>query len=1139
MGNLVVAAQSLDLEKGVSIYTVRHFGINGLDLRSSNLANNFEGGVALRVDKSKIKSTNAYVYSERGKLEKPMVYSDFIGRLYHQNDNVENPSMKFITEEGFSMFEKAIRERNLRDNVNDFYYNIAPEDYNTYIFGDYNPSRIPETAKIGDEYSINGHVLHDDHGSILKNSIGYAEELRFYTKDVSRKTGNDGYSSEGKYKYEEQIPINFMETIGEADVVTNHRDRNYSKESFRTVSPRSSLGNFKDITVIAKSERDKYLLRNYRYNFDYFDEHRKFQDLSEGLGNRKYGDNENIMEIPYLSVNFGKFGVYESSDEFRKNSMGKNVYYTNEEQYAIGSESEDGKFEYFSVNEKISDFVSKITKGRGGSTIDHYFREHDDGGSPNIKSDEKYIKPFLPNEGEETSNYSKLIQRTNSLFYNQKIGSLINRFHTSGNDDLNNELITSKSKYGLSRGRNLLATDVDSSTGYENPYCRVWTAHHQYGKVNTMIRPFKGELGIRDVQDMYNGTSLRPQSGGTLLADSSVLMDNGFVRVTPMHDEPFYDDNRKANIKSYMFSIENLAWRDIRIEDELTKEQRGPNGGRIMWFPPYNLKFTENVNVDWNANKFIGRGEQIYTYTNTDRSGTLSFTLLIDHPSIINKWRGRAGSVDDENERENEILRFFAGCMPLEGSCSNGKDPEPEPQVDPIPNNPVYEGRTRKVALVLFFPNNFSANNYGGDVNTALNKLSTYERGTAWNIWSDNEEDTDIENQVIDNVNKSLFNLNYTPSDDVKRQIKKTLFNDDENVEVFSFFDPNSGYTKLNELIGDVNAENGSIFGEKGKNIKIETVEVKGCASSHGYASNNVKLGNRRRKFIKNATDENCDSVGPSDFTELGPQTIQVHDVGSNRDINTLEAKIARCGYVVFNIKWDEETTTNSSVYSGSNFTVNDQNYSNYNSNSGINYGNLLSEVTVVDTAVDEYSCDNEYLYFSKIATTKDLAYEKIIERIRYFNPAYHSITPEGFNSRLTFLQQCTRQGPTMDLSSCNVDSQSPNYLKYAGNLSFGRAPYCVLRIGDFFHTKICITSMSIDYDNNGGIQWDLNPEGAGVQPMYANININFNFIGGQDIEGPIERLQNAVTSNYYANASVYDKKADRKGKSIHVARIK
>ena len=69
---------------------------------------------------------------------------------------------------------------------------------------------------------------------------------------------------------------------------------------------------------------------------------------------------------------------------------------------------------------------------------------------------------------------------------------------------------------------------------------------------------------------------------------------------------------------------------------------------------------------------------------------------------------------------------------------------------------------------------------------------------------------------------------------------------------------------------------------------------------------------------------------------------------------------------------------------------------------------------------------------------------------------------------------------------------------------------------------------MSIDYANDSSIQWDLNPEGAGVQPMFANININFNFIGGQDITGPVERLQNAVSSNYYANASIYDKKANK-----------
>ena len=64
------------------------------------------------------------------------------------------------------------------------------------------------------------------------------------------------------------------------------------------------------------------------------------------------------------------------------------------------------------------------------------------------------------------------------------------------------------------------------------------------------------------------------------------------------------------------------------------------------------------------------------------------------------------------------------------------------------------------------------------------------------------------------------------------------------------------------------------------------------------------------------------------------------------------------------------------------------------------------------------------------------------------------------------------------------------------------------------------IDALSINYDTN---QWDLNPEGIGVQPMLAEISINFKFVGGSDIEGPIERLQNAVSNNYYANTSIYE----------------
>jgi hypothetical protein len=54
-----------------------------------------------------------------------------------------------------------------------------------------------------------------------------------------------------------------------------------------------------------------------------------------------------------------------------------------------------------------------------------------------------------------------------------------------------------------------------------------------------------------------------------------------------------------------------------------------------------------------------------------------------------------------------------------------------------------------------------------------------------------------------------------------------------------------------------------------------------------------------------------------------------------------------------------------------------------------------------------------------------------------------------------------------------------------------------------------------------------LNPEGIGVMPMFAKVNITFVFLGGSDLAGPISRLQNAVSFNYYANTSVYDNRAE------------
>ena len=155
--------------------------------------------------------------------------------------------------------------------------------------------------------------------------------------------------------------------------------------------------------------------------------------------------------------------------------------------------------------------------------------------------------------------------------------------------------------------------------------------------------------------------------------------------------------------------------------------------------------------------------------------------------------------------------------------------------------------------------------------------------------------------------------------------------------------------------------------------------------------------------------------------------------------------------------------------------------------------------------------------YFDLMKESSPMVYNGIKEKIKYFQPAFHSMTPEGLNSRLTFLQQCIRPGDTIPVIG---DDGRPVESSNATNTSFGAPPICVLRIGDFYHTKIAINQISITYEP---LTFDMNPEGIGVQPMLADINMSFYFIGGQGLKEPVSRLQNALSFNYYANTEVYD----------------
>lgn len=619
---------------------------------------------------------------------------------------------------------------------------------------------------------------------------------------------------------------------------------------------------------------------------------------------------------------------------------------------------------------------------------------------------------------------------------------------------------------GMSHGRNLLTED-------KNDYCRVWTRGSSYDSVNKTISHNKFTYR-NDINTKLSQIKLkeRTNSAKDRIESHSVLNSNGFVNISPI----ITNDN-KTNIKNCMFSIENLAWKDY-AERNLTSEQIGPNGGRIMWFPPYDIKFNESASAQWSANDFIGRGEKVYTYTNSERSGTLSFSLLVDHPSILNVWNKHTDTQSDTS-RELDVLRYFAGCSNLDFPLPNKEDDNKENENEENEEIKVIDDGNKDIVFYVFFPNYYSgvdSSNINDVCYYLINNYDKYENSTQ--IYPGYYWCYRIDNKY---KNKGKYNKG------------KLNFNNYKDINPKGL---NSNLAKVQEINEDATHSFNEIINEDVLNkIKSATITITGSASSHGKDSENQVLAKNRANFIKKILENkiSSDNIKYVDGKHIKDVPVTTDD---KNNISGESAKRGRCAKVVI-----------------SNINESDASENSENTES--------QETSTKETKTEKpiTPWGNEAQYFEMLQSSGNILYTELVKKIKYFTPAFHSITPEGFNARLAFLHQCTRQGLTCATSDGNV--------KYrAGNMAFGRPPICVLRIGDFYYTKIIIDSISIDYESP---QWDMNPEGIGLQPMYASISLNFKFLGGSDIEGPISRLQNAVSFNYYANQSIYDSRADIK----------
>lgn len=653
-----------------------------------------------------------------------------------------------------------------------------------------------------------------------------------------------------------------------------------------------------------------------------------------------------------------------------------------------------------------------------------------------------------------------LLAKTQMLFDDKGMKNIVSGFGDINSSIKASQLQTAVVGGGISKGSAVMSgTKFDANGRYTgeldtpvNTYCRTWTTNLRYDSVTNLIR----NNGLSSVVpyrfQMFNST----------------LDQYGFPKIAPYSTDSF----SIADPKNYMFSIENLAWAEdwpnLLPCEQGFGDMLGGKRGRLMWFPPYNIQFSESSNVNWEATSFIGRGESIYTYNNTERAGNLSFSIIVDHPSYINSFRGQDGPDDAY------VASFFAGCVDPSSEFADKLTVSEKSSVVEktitIPQKKNVEPQKPPPSFTIYFPNDVDALN------------SKYENGLSGSTTAD----------TIDyNINPSGngFGLGDYPGSFTSSGpwLDRTNYGLNgkkspiviDGVTYNGFSDP-LFISALNEYLTT--------------KCQACRVQVAGYASKQGNATANQKLADARANsviaslkpqlFFGFSPDEKEKRFKklpsePVDSTGCNPKT------GSDTDVEA--CKVARKAVVSF--VFDEtllpkELTDPVPVEKKVNQRVNTK---------------------IKNRLYTECS------YFEQLTDKDAFVFDKFREKIKYFHPAFHSTTPEGLNSRLTFLHQCTRQGPTLETQGAN-------------NLAFGRPPVCILRIGDFYNTKIVIDNLNIDYEP---LVWDLNPEGIGVQPMIANVTISFKFIGASSLVGPINKLQNALSFNFYANTQVYDPRAD------------
>jgi hypothetical protein len=692
---------------------------------------------------------------------------------------------------------------------------------------------------------------------------------------------------------------------------------------------------------------------------------------------------------------------------------------------------------------------------------------------------------------------------------------------------------------------------------------------------------------------------------------NSVLDNTYNLNIAPLRN-PGSTNIFDQKVKKYMFSLENLAWRTSSepgyTYDDLPVCERGPNGGRIMWFPPYDLTFSDSSTANWNPTSFLGRPEPIHTYKNTTRTGSISWKIVVDHPAMMNTIIRKQLDKFSPEQVDSIMDSFFAGCVkydlydlaakfntiPVNQLYEYQKlladprltDEEKYGILDEIPKNPEPQidgsaGGADDGGISTGNNENIPNNNGNGGTNTTVvtdqQKEITNTELSEWvgyAFYFDNDypfgsgswETTVPNNQDyqywydIYLKRKTVYSSTSAP---FKVNSGGAIFT---RAEVIPFFDQviignfkkikDELLPKLKEIIID---QGGTVI-----------LELQGSASAPASVGYNDNLSQRRNDSVKkwflkqklgNDTIATLQSQGKVKFkyTASGEQFIipQTNN-GAGKGVNcTNNIKDVNLGYVTNESQWysvpamvcrrvginrisvqvPKPTPTPTPSPPAPTPPAPSPTLPIPTIPTLTPTPTLSGEIVPVPPPVTPKPVDpakkikegiskkvlrflfSECDYFDLIKEDQPMVLASIQDKIKYFHPAFHSTTPEGLNARLTFLNQCVRPGQTIPVIG---PDGKPKY-NDARNTSFGTPPILVLRVGDFYHTKIVPTQLQITYDP---LIYDINPEGIGVQPMIAKISLSFDFIGGHGLAEPVAQLQNALSFNFYANTEIYDERS-------------